>query len=76
MVSARPEVDPRHRGWRPWCCPPGTASPARPSRPWGNSCSRFARFGLTRDDVVVSVGGGTTTDTVGLPPRSSIAAYR
>ncbi|MGC4892202.1 3-dehydroquinate synthase family protein [Micromonospora sp. DT31] len=26
----------------------------------------FARFGLTRSDVVVSCGGGTTTDTVGL----------
>ncbi|MCQ9133914.1 3-dehydroquinate synthase family protein [Streptomyces hilarionis] len=29
-------------------------------------CRRFVRFGLTRDDVVVSVGGGTTTDVVGL----------
>lgn len=29
-------------------------------------CSQFAGFGLTRDDVVVSCGGGTTTDTVGL----------
>ncbi|MER6632384.1 3-dehydroquinate synthase family protein [Streptomyces sp. NPDC000987] len=29
-------------------------------------CERFARFGLTRSDVVVSCGGGTTTDTVGL----------
>ena len=29
-------------------------------------CSAFARFGLTRADVVVSCGGGTTTDTVGL----------
>ncbi|MFB7515232.1 3-dehydroquinate synthase family protein [Streptomyces sp. NPDC056144] len=26
----------------------------------------FARFGLTRDDVIVSCGGGTTTDMVGL----------
>ncbi|MEU8588270.1 3-dehydroquinate synthase family protein [Streptomyces sp. NPDC048664] len=29
-------------------------------------CGAFADFGLTRDDVVVSCGGGTTTDTVGL----------
>jgi 5-deoxy-5-amino-3-dehydroquinate synthase len=29
-------------------------------------CEEFARFGLTRGDVVVSCGGGSTTDTVGL----------
>lgn len=29
-------------------------------------CSQFAEFGLTRSDVVVSCGGGTTTDVVGL----------
>ncbi|MER7188395.1 3-dehydroquinate synthase family protein [Streptomyces hyaluromycini] len=29
-------------------------------------CREFADAGLTRDDVVVSCGGGTTTDTVGL----------
>lgn len=29
-------------------------------------CRRFADFGLTRGDVVVAVGGGSTTDTVGL----------
>jgi 5-deoxy-5-amino-3-dehydroquinate synthase len=29
-------------------------------------CRRFAEFGLTRSDAVVSCGGGTTTDTVGL----------
>jgi len=29
-------------------------------------CRRFAEFGLTRSDVVVSCGGGTTTDLVGL----------
>jgi 5-deoxy-5-amino-3-dehydroquinate synthase len=29
-------------------------------------CRRFAGFGLTRADVVVSCGGGTTTDVVGL----------
>ena len=29
-------------------------------------CREFARAGLTRSDVIVSCGGGTTTDTVGL----------
>jgi 5-deoxy-5-amino-3-dehydroquinate synthase len=29
-------------------------------------CADFADFGLTRLDVVISCGGGTTTDTVGL----------
>jgi 5-deoxy-5-amino-3-dehydroquinate synthase len=29
-------------------------------------CGEFVRFGLTRSDVVVSCGGGTTTDAVGL----------
>jgi 5-deoxy-5-amino-3-dehydroquinate synthase len=29
-------------------------------------CREFARFGLTRHDAVVSCGGGTTTDVVGL----------
>jgi 5-deoxy-5-amino-3-dehydroquinate synthase len=29
-------------------------------------CGEFVRFGLTRADVVVSCGGGTTTDVVGL----------
>ncbi|WP_214609281.1 3-dehydroquinate synthase family protein [Streptomyces malaysiensis] len=29
-------------------------------------CAEFVRFGLTRNDAVVSCGGGTTTDVVGL----------
>jgi len=29
-------------------------------------CRRFAAFGLTRSDAVISCGGGTTTDSVGL----------
>jgi 5-deoxy-5-amino-3-dehydroquinate synthase len=29
-------------------------------------CQRFATFGLTRSDAVVSCGGGSTTDVVGL----------
>ena len=32
----------------------------------GELCRGFVDFGLTRSDVVVSCGGGTTTDTVGL----------
>ncbi|HEX5401276.1 MAG TPA: 3-dehydroquinate synthase family protein [Pseudonocardiaceae bacterium] len=32
----------------------------------GDMCERFAEFGLTRADAIVSCGGGTTTDTVGL----------
>lgn len=32
----------------------------------GDLCRRFATFGLGRGDAVVSCGGGTTTDTVGL----------
>ncbi|TQE32539.1 3-dehydroquinate synthase family protein [Streptomyces ipomoeae] len=32
----------------------------------GELCRRFADAGLSRSDVVVSCGGGTTTDTVGL----------
>ena len=31
----------------------------------GDLCSRFARFGLTRRDVVVGVGGGVVTDVAG-----------
>ena len=29
-------------------------------------CQRFTEFGLTRDDAIVSCGGGTVTDTAGL----------
>ncbi|MEV6612065.1 3-dehydroquinate synthase family protein [Kutzneria sp. NPDC051319] len=32
----------------------------------GELCSRFAQYGLSRSDAVISCGGGTTTDTVGL----------
>lgn len=66
VVSARP---------RAWVPDPGVAAlhvPARDGEPgktlaWVEElCSRFAEFGLTRDDTVVSCGGGTTTDAVGL----------
>lgn len=32
----------------------------------GGLCRQFADAGVNRDDVVISCGGGTTTDTVGL----------
>jgi len=32
----------------------------------GHLCQRFAEFGLSGEDAVVSCGGGTTTDVVGL----------
>ncbi len=31
----------------------------------GELCSRFSRFGLTRNDVVIGVGGGVVTDVAG-----------
>lgn len=31
----------------------------------GDLCSRFARYGLTRRDVVIGVGGGVVTDVAG-----------
>ncbi|KAA5835101.1 3-dehydroquinate synthase [Saccharopolyspora hirsuta] len=31
-----------------------------------STCRQFAEFGLTRSDVVISCGGGTVTDSVGL----------
>ena len=67
IVSARPEDD---------AVPdPGVPSvrlPARDGEPDKNLanvhalCERFAAFGLTRSDAVISCGGGTTTDVVGL----------
>jgi 5-deoxy-5-amino-3-dehydroquinate synthase len=33
-------------------------------------CRRFARWGLTRDDAVVTVGGGVVTDTAGFAAAS------
>lgn len=66
VVSARP---------RAWVPDPGVpalhvaAKDGEPGKSLGwveELCGRFAEFGLTRDDAVVSVGGGTTTDAVGL----------
>ncbi|NEA49042.1 3-dehydroquinate synthase family protein [Streptomyces sp. SID10815] len=66
VVSARPD------SWIPDCGVPTLVVRARdgePDKTLGaveSLCREFVRFGLTRDDVVVSVGGGTTTDVVGL----------
>ncbi|GGS19556.1 3-dehydroquinate synthase [Streptomyces humidus] len=66
VVSARPDA---------WVPDPGVPSLVLRARDGERDktlatveslCREFVRFGLTRDDVVVSVGGGTTTDVVGL----------
>jgi 5-deoxy-5-amino-3-dehydroquinate synthase len=67
IVSARPEDD---AGPDPGV--PAVRIAARdgePAKTLANVqelCERFAAFGLTRSDAVVSCGGGTTTDVVGL----------
>ena len=66
VVSARPEE---------WVPDTGVATLLLPARDGEHDktlstvealCGEFVRFGLTRSDVVVSCGGGTTTDVVGL----------
>jgi 5-deoxy-5-amino-3-dehydroquinate synthase len=66
VVSARPEE---------WTPDPGvpflalSANDGERHKTWSTVvelCRAFADFGLRRNDVVVSCGGGTTTDTVGL----------
>lgn len=66
VVSARP---------REWVPDTGVETLLLPARDGEQSktlatvealCDAFVRFGLTRSDVVVSCGGGTTTDVVGL----------
>lgn len=36
----------------------------------GDLASRFSRFGLTRDDLVIAVGGGSVTDVAGFAAAS------
>lgn len=66
VVSARPEE------WVPVTGVETLLLPARDGERDKNLatvealCGEFVRFGLTRSDVVVSIGGGTTTDVVGL----------
>nr|AXL06343.1 3-dehydroquinate synthase [uncultured bacterium] len=66
VVSARPSE---------WVPDPGVETLLLPARDGERDktlatvealCAEFVRFGLTRSDVVVSCGGGTTTDVVGL----------
>ncbi|MGW4297040.1 3-dehydroquinate synthase, partial [Micromonospora chersina] len=66
VVSARPPE---------WTPDPGVPHRVVPARDGEHDktlatvaalCREFADFGLTRADVVVSCGGGTTTDVVGL----------
>lgn len=66
LVSARPDEWNPETGVETLVLPARDGEPDKTLAAVGGLCSRFARFGLTRDDVVVSVGGGTTTDTVGL----------
>src|SRR5207248_9754396 len=44
----------------------GDGEAAKTLRSVDDLCSRLARWGLTRSDVVVAVGGGVVTDTAGL----------
>lgn len=66
IVTARP------RSWLPDPGLPGLVLDAADGEPdktlaaVERLCCAFAEFGLTRTDAVVSVGGGTTTDSVGL----------
>ncbi|MFD4694468.1 3-dehydroquinate synthase family protein [Streptomyces sp. NPDC058463] len=66
VVTARPPE------WTPDPGVPSLVVPARDgerdkSLAWVEElCARFAEFGLSRSDAVVSCGGGTTTDAVGL----------
>ncbi|MFD8725116.1 3-dehydroquinate synthase family protein [Streptomyces sp. NPDC059629] len=66
VVSARPAE------WVPDTGVETLLLPARDGEPDKNLatvealCAEFVRFGLTRNDAVVSCGGGTTTDVVGL----------
>lgn len=66
VVSARPAE------WVPDTGVETLLLPARDGEPDKNLatvealCAEFVRFGLTRSDAVVSCGGGTTTDVVGL----------
>jgi 5-deoxy-5-amino-3-dehydroquinate synthase len=66
VVSARPEE------WTPDPGVPSTVLPVRDGETHKTLsqveelCRRFADLGLTRSDAVVSCGGGTVTDLVGL----------
>ncbi|MFI7601020.1 3-dehydroquinate synthase family protein [Actinoplanes sp. NPDC049681] len=66
VVSARPREWVPDTGVETSFVPAEDGEPAKTLSTVEALCREFARFGLTRHDAVVSCGGGTTTDVVGL----------
>ena len=66
VVSARPEEWVPDTGVETLLLPARDGEQAKRLSTVEHLCGEFVRFGLTRSDVVVSCGGGTTTDVVGL----------
>lgn len=66
VVSARPREWVPDTGVETAFVPAQDGEPAKTLATVEALCREFARFGLTRHDAVVSCGGGTTTDVVGL----------
>jgi len=66
VVSARPEEWLPDTGVETLLLPARDGEQGKTLSTVEQLCGEFVRFGLTRTDVVVSCGGGTTTDVVGL----------
>jgi 5-deoxy-5-amino-3-dehydroquinate synthase len=66
VVSARPEEWVPDAGVETLLLPARDGEQDKTLSTVESLCAEFVRFGLTRADVVVSCGGGTTTDVVGL----------
>ncbi|MFJ8255068.1 3-dehydroquinate synthase family protein [Streptomyces sp. NPDC094466] len=66
VVSARPTAWVPDTGAETLLLPARDGEPDKSLATVESLCAAFVRFGLTRSDAVVSVGGGTTTDVVGL----------
>lgn len=66
VVSARPEEWVPGTGVETLLLPARDGEQGKRLSTVEELCGEFVRFGLTRSDVVVSCGGGTTTDVVGL----------
>ncbi|WP_210583631.1 3-dehydroquinate synthase [Streptomyces sp. GESEQ-35] len=66
VVSARPEEWVPDTGVETLLLPARDGEQDKTLTTVEKLCGEFVRFGLTRSDVVVSCGGGTTTDVVGL----------
>ncbi len=66
VVSARPEEWVPDTGVETLLLPARDGEQDKTLSTVESLCAEFVRFGLTRSDVVVSCGGGTTTDVVGL----------